>query len=40
MSTRPYATESDHIEIVGAREHNLNVPYLTLPKRALVVFTG
>jgi excinuclease ABC subunit A len=40
MSPRPHATESDHIEIVGAREHNLDVPYLELPKRSLVVFTG
>ena len=30
----------DRIEVVGAREHNLKVDYLTLPKNALVVFTG
>ena len=40
MSPRPHATESENIEIVGAREHNLDVPYLELPKRSLVVFTG
>ena len=40
MSPRPHATESDHIEIVGAREHNLDVPFLQIPKRSLVVFTG
>ena len=28
MPPRPHATESDHIEIVGAREHNLDVPFL------------
>src|SRR6476620_11675503 len=28
------------IEIVGAREHNLRVDYLSLPKNALVVLTG
>ncbi|MGE3632052.1 MAG: excinuclease ABC subunit UvrA, partial [Sandaracinaceae bacterium] len=33
-------TESEHIEITGAREHNLAIDHLTLPKRKLVVFTG
>ncbi len=28
------------IEVFGAREHNLKVDHLVLPKRALVVFTG
>ncbi|MCW5834193.1 MAG: excinuclease ABC subunit UvrA [Labilithrix sp.] len=32
--------EPDSIEVRGAREHNLDVPLLTIPKRALVVFTG
>ena len=32
--------EPDAIEVRGAREHNLDVPHLTIPKRALVVFTG
>src|SRR5690348_9012571 len=32
--------EPDAIEVRGAREHNLDVPLLTIPKRALVVFTG
>jgi excinuclease ABC subunit A len=31
---------SDCIEIFGAREHNLKVDHLVLPKRALVVLTG
>jgi len=30
----------DRIEIFGAREHNLKIDYLSLPKNALVVFTG
>jgi excinuclease ABC subunit A len=34
------AREPDFIEIVGAREHNLDVPRLDVPKRRLVVFTG
>jgi len=34
------AAELDRIEIVGAREHNLRVDHLELPKRKLVVFTG
>ncbi len=32
--------ELDSIEVFGAREHNLDVPHLSIPKRALVVFTG
>jgi excinuclease ABC subunit A len=32
--------EADAIEVRGAREHNLDVPHLSIPKRALVVFTG
>jgi excinuclease ABC subunit A len=31
---------SDVIEIVGAREHNLDIERLVLPKNRLVVFTG
>jgi excinuclease ABC subunit A len=31
---------SDQIEIFGAREHNLQVDHLVLPKNALVVLTG
>ncbi len=34
------AKEPDFIEIVGAREHNLCVDRLEIPKRKLVVFTG
>jgi excinuclease ABC subunit A len=34
------AREPDFVEITGAREHNLSVPYLAIPKRQLVVFTG
>src|SRR6267143_1056003 len=30
----------DAIEVLGAREHNLDVPFLRIPKRAFVVFTG
>jgi excinuclease ABC subunit A len=36
----PQLTEPNTIEIVGAREHNLDVPHLLVPKRRLVVFTG
>jgi excinuclease ABC subunit A len=32
--------ELDAVEVLGAREHNLDVPHLSIPKRALVVFTG
>jgi excinuclease ABC subunit A len=38
--TTPAAREPDFIEITGAREHNLDIPRLTLPKRSLIVFTG
>jgi excinuclease ABC subunit A len=34
------AREPDFVEILGAREHNLQVERLEIPKRALVVFTG
>src|SRR3954467_13706667 len=34
------ALESDVIVVKGAREHNLDVDYLEVPKRQLVVFTG
>ncbi|TPV95045.1 MAG: excinuclease ABC subunit UvrA [Myxococcales bacterium FL481] len=34
------AREPDHIEVVGAREHNLHIESLRIPKRQLVVFTG
>ena len=34
------AREPDFIEVVGAREHNLDVARLEVPKRRLVVFTG
>ncbi|MDB4971887.1 MAG: excinuclease subunit [Myxococcaceae bacterium] len=37
-STRTYADE--RIEIWGAREHNLKIDHLELPKKQLVVFTG
>ena len=40
MPTTTRAKELDAIEVRGAREHNLDVPFLTIPKRALVVFTG
>jgi excinuclease ABC subunit A len=34
------SAESECIVVQGAREHNLDVPYLEIPKRKLVVFTG
>src|ERR1700744_1154604 len=34
------AREPDFIEVVGAREHNLDVGRLEVPKRRLCVFTG
>ena len=34
------AREPDFIEVVGAREHNLDIAALEVPKRKLVVFTG
>jgi excinuclease ABC subunit A len=37
---REAAREPDSIQIIGAREHNLDVDKLDIPKRKLVVFTG
>jgi excinuclease ABC subunit A len=34
------AREPDFIEVTGAREHNLSIDALAIPKRQLVVFTG
>src|SRR3974377_2078293 len=34
------AREPDFVEVVGAREHNLAIERLAIPKRQLVVFTG
>src|ERR1700683_4423768 len=34
------AREPDFVEIVGAREHNLAIDRIAIPKRQLVVFTG
>jgi excinuclease ABC subunit A len=34
------AAEPDAIVVKGAREHNLQIDYLEIPKRKLVVFTG
>src|SRR5438132_2164842 len=34
------ALESDVIVVKGAREHNLDIAYLEIPKKQLVVFTG
>ncbi len=34
------AREPDFVEITGAREHNLAIDFLRIPKRQLVVFTG
>ncbi|MFO0694326.1 MAG: excinuclease ABC subunit UvrA [Polyangiales bacterium] len=39
QAKRP-SKEPDVIEIVGAREHNLKVDHLVVPKHSLVVFTG
>ena len=39
--TRPQAVaEPDHVIVQGARQHNLNIAELEIPKRELVVFTG
>jgi len=38
--TKRSAREPDFIEVTGAHEHNLDIDYLKLPKRQLVVFTG
>src|SRR6476646_3511166 len=41
MAKRPsHALESDVIVVKGAREHNLDIGYLEIPKHKLVVFTG
>ncbi|MSP17527.1 MAG: excinuclease ABC subunit UvrA [Myxococcales bacterium] len=41
MPRLPRRTEEpDHIVVEGAREHNLAIDYLEIPKRRLVVFTG
>ncbi len=48
MARRPHprsaakrgAHEPDFVEVTGAREHNLAVDYVAIPKRQLVVFTG
>ena len=37
---RPAAEEPDAIVVKGAREHNLRIPEISIPKRSLVVFTG
>src|SRR4051812_19530573 len=34
------AHDPDFIEVLGSKEHNLNVDRLEVPKRKLVVFTG
>ena len=34
------AREPDFIEIIGSKEHNLDIDRLEIPKRQLVVFTG
>ena len=34
------AREPDFVEVSGAREHNLQIDHLAIPKRQLVVFTG
>src|ERR1700745_4241416 len=34
------ADTGDVIEVLGARQHNLQVDHLVIPKNALVVFTG
>jgi excinuclease ABC subunit A len=39
-ATRKGAREPDFVEVTGAREHNLDVDYLAIPKRQFVVFTG
>ena len=40
MTLPTAAREPDFIQVVGAREHNLDVAHLEVPKRRLVVFTG
>ncbi|HVZ87921.1 MAG TPA: excinuclease ABC subunit UvrA [Polyangia bacterium] len=39
-AAEPRAEEPDFIVVRGAREHNLAIDELKIPKRALVVFTG
>jgi excinuclease ABC subunit A len=38
--SRSSAREPDFVEVNGAREHNLDIDHLAIPKRQLVVFTG
>ena len=41
MKKQPRAAlELDSLVVEGARQHNLDVPYLAIPKRAVVVFSG
>src|SRR5438876_12433458 len=40
MAKRARAEEPEFIIVKGAREHNLSIDYLQIPKRQLVVFTG
>ena len=39
-SSRASAPDLDVLVVEGARQHNLDVPRLVIPKRALVVFSG
>lgn len=39
-SAKTKAKGQDCIEVLGAREHNLQVDHLVIPKNSLVVFTG
>ena len=39
-AARTRALPDERIEIFGAREHNLRIDHLVLPKKQLVVFTG
>jgi excinuclease ABC subunit A len=40
MASSRSAADPDHIVIEGAREHNLQVDYLAIPKHQVVVITG
>jgi excinuclease ABC subunit A len=40
MSKHDPVVEPDFIVVKGAREHNLDIDYLEIPKKQLVVFTG
>jgi excinuclease ABC subunit A len=40
MGKHETASEPDFIVVKGAREHNLAIDYLEIPKKQLVVFTG